>query len=99
MRAFSFPAEVDDFLERLGEKQEDFVKSAVLEKAQREGLLESLDKHPQSTPQKLSIGDRLNQRERVFLDEPTDLSERHVRKQIAMNSADERHQARQLRGL
>jgi hypothetical protein len=99
MRAFSFPAEIDDILESLGAKQDDFVKAAVVEKAQREGLLKSLDKHLQAESQNLSIGERLNQRERVFLDGPTDLSERHVRKQIAHDTVDDRHQARQSRGL
>jgi hypothetical protein len=94
MRAFSFPAKIDDILESLGAKQDDFVKAAVVEKAQRERLLKSLDQHPQPEPPALSIGDQLNQRERVFLDGPTDLSERRVRKQIAHDSVDDRHQAR-----
>jgi hypothetical protein len=94
MRAFSFPVEIDTVLDGLGEKQADFVKEAVIEKAQREGLLKSLDPLSPSEPQALSIGDRLSQRKQVLLDGPADLSERSVRKTIAHDTVDERHQAR-----
>jgi hypothetical protein len=83
MRAFSFPVEIDTILEGLGDKQEDFVKEAVIEKAQREGLLKSFDQLSSSTSQSLSVGARLNQRERIFLNGPADFSDRSVRKRFA----------------
>jgi hypothetical protein len=83
MRAFSFPVEIDTVLDGFGDKQEDFVKAAVIEKAQREGLLKSFDQLSSSTSQSISVGARLNQRERVFLNGPADLSDRSTRKQIA----------------
>ncbi len=95
MRAFSFPVEIDNVLEGLGEKQADFVKEAIIEKAQREGLLKSFDPPLPSESQAPSIGDRLSQRERVLLNGPADLSERSVRKQIAHDTVDERYQALQ----
>jgi hypothetical protein len=95
MRAFSFPVEIDTVLDGLGDRQADFVKEAVIEKAQREGLLKSFDAPLPSKSQALSIGDRLNQRERILLDGPADLSERSVRKQIVHETVDERNQARQ----
>jgi hypothetical protein len=96
MRAFSFPIEIDNVLDGLGDKQANFVKEAVIEKAQREGLLDPLEQFSESEPQKLSsIGDQLSQRKRIFLDGPANLSERSVRKQIAHDIVDERHKARQ----
>jgi hypothetical protein len=95
MRAFSFPIEIDTVLDGLGDRQEDFVKEAVIEKAQREGLLKSFEPPSSSGSQVLSIGDRLSQRERFLLDGPTNLSERSVRKTIAHETVDKRDQARQ----
>jgi hypothetical protein len=96
MRAFSFPIEIDNVLDGLGDKQANFVKEAVIEKAQREGLLNPLEQFSESEPPKLSsIGDRLSRRKRIFLDGPSNLSERSVRKQIAHDIVDERHTARQ----
>jgi hypothetical protein len=95
MRVFSFPTEVDQVLDGLGDKQAEFVKEAVLEKAQREGLLKRSEYSPDSEPQPQPIGARLNQRQRTFLDGPAHLSERNVRKAIAHDTVDERHQARQ----
>jgi hypothetical protein len=89
MKAFSFPVEIDTVLDGLGDKQAEFVGEAVIEKAQREGLLKSLDPPSSSEPQVLSIGDRLSQRERIFLDGPADLSERSVRKQVVHDTVDE----------
>jgi hypothetical protein len=83
MKAFSFPVEIDTVLDGLGDKQAEFVKEAVIEKAQREGLLKSFDPPSSSEPQALFIGDQLSQRERILLDGPADLSERSVRKPIA----------------
>lgn len=96
MRAFSFPVEIDNILEDLGDKQADFVREAVIEKAQREGLLKPLEHLPQlePEPQTLSIGERLSQRERVLLDGSANLSERSMRKQIAHDNVDERNQNR-----
>jgi hypothetical protein len=95
MKTFSFPAEIDTVLDSLGDKQENFVKEAVIEKAQREGLLKSFDQLSSPTSQSLSVGARLNQRERVFLNGPADLSDRSTRKQIAHDIVDERHQSQQ----
>lgn len=95
MRAFSFPVEINRVLDDLGDKQAAFVQEAVIEKAQREGLLQSLDRRPKPDSQSLSIGSRLNRRERVLLDGSADLSERSVRKSIAHDTVDERHQARE----
>jgi hypothetical protein len=95
MKAFSFPVEVDTVLDGLGDRQEDFVKEAVIEKAQREGLLKSFDPPLSSGSQVRSIGDRLSQRERFLLDGPTNLSERSVRKTIAHETVDKRDRARQ----
>jgi hypothetical protein len=89
MRAFSFPVEIDTVLDGFGEKQADLIKEAVIEKAQREGLLKSLDPPLPSESQALSIGDRLSQRERVLLNGPADLSARSVRKQIVHKTVDE----------
>ncbi len=48
-----------------------------------------------SVERPLTIHERLAQRERSFLEGPSNLSERETRKRIAYESADERHQARQ----
>jgi hypothetical protein len=95
MRTFSFPVEIEQVLDELGDKQTDFVKEAVIEKARREGLLKTLDNFTEEESQPLSIGDRLRQRKRTFLDGSVDLSERSVRKQIAHSIVDERYQSRQ----
>jgi hypothetical protein len=89
MKAFSFPVEIDTVLGGLGDKQAEFVKKAVIEKAQREGLLKSFDPSSSSEPQALSIGDRLSQRERILLDGTADLSERSVRKQVVHDTVGE----------
>ncbi len=95
MRTFGFSVEINSVLDSLGDKQEDFVQAAVIEKAQREGLLKSPVQVTEAESKNPSVGNRLRQRERVFLDGPPNLSDRHTRKQIVNEAVDERDQARQ----
>lgn len=48
-----------------------------------------------SVERPLTIQERLAQRERFFLEGPSNLSKRETRKRIAHDSVDERHQDRQ----